>query len=107
MAVTRRSVSGVPFGASRIGHQVCGSAMIASIIRTATATMSSSGAVITGLTIGHRLELGQGTRRQGFDKPAEAHLALRAKKAVTVFGEGGKPGDEGIIESRSILGSIA
>ena len=31
MAVTRRSVSGVPFGASRIGHQVCGSAMIASI----------------------------------------------------------------------------
>ena len=45
--------------------------------------------------------------RHGFDKPAEAHLALRAKQATKVFGEGGTPSDEGIIESQLILGSIA
>ena len=45
--------------------------------------------------------------RLRLDKPAEAHLALRAKQATKVFGEGGPPSDEGIIESQSILGSIA
>ncbi len=45
--------------------------------------------------------------RHGYDKPAEAHLALRAKQAEKVFGEGGAPSDEGIIESQPILGSIA
>ena len=45
--------------------------------------------------------------RYGYDKPAEAHLALRAKQATKVFGEGGTPSDEGIIESQQILGSIA
>jgi uncharacterized protein (DUF2236 family) len=45
--------------------------------------------------------------RYGYDKPAEAHLALRAKQAHKVFGEGGKPSDEGILESQAILGSIA
>jgi uncharacterized protein (DUF2236 family) len=45
--------------------------------------------------------------RLGVDKPAEAHLALRAKQASKVFGEGGTPSDEGIIESQAILGSIA
>jgi uncharacterized protein (DUF2236 family) len=45
--------------------------------------------------------------RYGYDKPAEAHLGLRAKQANKVFGEGGKPSDEGIIESQRILGSIA
>ena len=45
--------------------------------------------------------------RYGYDKPAEAHLALRAKQATKVFGEGGTPSDEGIIESQSMLGSIA
>jgi hypothetical protein len=45
--------------------------------------------------------------RFGYDKPAEAHLALRAKQAHKVFGEGGTPSDEGIIESQPILGSIA
>ena len=45
--------------------------------------------------------------RHGYDKPAEAHLALRAKQASKVFGEGGTPSDEGIIESQPILGSIA
>ena len=46
-------------------------------------------------------------QRYGYDKLAEAHLALRAKQANKVFGEGGKPSDEGIIESQQILGSIA
>jgi hypothetical protein len=45
--------------------------------------------------------------RLGVDKPAEAHLALRAKQATKVFGEGGTPSDEGIIESQAVLGSIA
>jgi len=45
--------------------------------------------------------------RYGYDKPAEAHLALRAKQARRVFGEGGTPSDEGIIESQAVLGSIA
>jgi hypothetical protein len=49
----------------------------------------------------------QERKRYGYAKPAEAHLALRAKQANKVFGEGGKPTDEGIIESQSILGSIA
>ncbi len=46
-------------------------------------------------------------QRYGYDKPSEAHLALRAKQANKVFGEGGTPSDEGIIESQQILGSIA
>ena len=45
--------------------------------------------------------------RYGYDKPAESHLALRAKQADKVFGEGGAPSDEGIIESQAVLGSIA
>jgi uncharacterized protein (DUF2236 family) len=45
--------------------------------------------------------------RYGYDRPAEAHLALRAKQARRVFGEGGTPSDEGIIESQAVLGSIA
>ena len=49
----------------------------------------------------------RGPRALGVDKPAEAHLALRAKQAAKVFGEGGTPSDEGIIESQAILGSIA
>jgi uncharacterized protein (DUF2236 family) len=46
-------------------------------------------------------------QRYGYDKPAEAHLALRAKQSAKVLGEGGLPSDEGIIESQAILGSIA
>ena len=45
--------------------------------------------------------------RHGYDKPVEAHLALRAKQTTKVFGEDGTPSDEGIIESQPILGSIA
>ncbi len=45
--------------------------------------------------------------RLGLDRPSEAHLALRAKQARKVFGEGGEPSDEGIVESQAILGSIA
>jgi len=42
----------------------------------------------------------------GYDKPADAHLELRARQRGRVFGEGTRPSDEGIIESEPILGSI-
>lgn len=42
----------------------------------------------------------------GYDRPAEAHLALRARQAERVFGEGAAPSEEGIVESEPILGSI-
>lgn len=41
----------------------------------------------------------------GYDKPAEAHLALRARQAAKVFDEGAAPSEEGIVESEPILGS--
>jgi uncharacterized protein (DUF2236 family) len=41
----------------------------------------------------------------GYDKPAEAHLELRARQAAKVFTEGVAPSDVGIIESEPILGS--
>ncbi|RNL64856.1 DUF2236 domain-containing protein [Nocardioides marmoriginsengisoli] len=40
----------------------------------------------------------------GYDKPAEAHLELRARQAAKVFDEGVAPSEEGIIESEPILG---
>ena len=43
----------------------------------------------------------------GYEKPAEAHRALRERQAAKVFGEGGRPSEEGILESEPILGSIA
>lgn len=42
----------------------------------------------------------------GYDRPAEAHLALRARQAERVFAAGAAPSEEGIIESEPILGSI-
>jgi uncharacterized protein (DUF2236 family) len=42
----------------------------------------------------------------GYVKPADAHLDLRARQAAKVFGEGGSPSDEGIVESEPILGAI-
>ncbi|WP_232852017.1 oxygenase MpaB family protein [Nocardia acididurans] len=44
--------------------------------------------------------------RYGFDKPAEAHLSLRAKQHSRVFGEGAAPSDVGLLESQDILGSL-
>ena len=41
----------------------------------------------------------------GYDKPAEAHLELRARQAAKVFDEGVAPSEIGIIESEPILGS--
>ncbi|HSV40275.1 MAG TPA: oxygenase MpaB family protein, partial [Nocardioidaceae bacterium] len=41
----------------------------------------------------------------GYDPPARAHLALRAKQAAKVFEEGTAPSDEGIRESEPILGA--
>jgi uncharacterized protein (DUF2236 family) len=43
----------------------------------------------------------------GYDRPADAHLDLRARQAARVFGERGRPSDEGIVESEPILGSIS
>lgn len=45
-------------------------------------------------------------RRYGYDRPAEAHRALRERQAARVFGEGEAPSEEGIVESEPILGSI-
>jgi len=45
--------------------------------------------------------------RYGLDRPADAHLELRARQATRVFGEGAAPSDEGLIESQEILGSLA
>lgn len=45
--------------------------------------------------------------RYGYDKPADAHLELRARQAERVFGDGEAPTDEGIIESEAVLGHIA
>lgn len=45
-------------------------------------------------------------KRYGYDKPAEAHLALRERQAARVFGDGIAPSDEGITESEPLLGSI-
>lgn len=44
--------------------------------------------------------------RYGYDRPAEAHLELRARQASRVFGEGVAPSEEGILESEPILGSL-
>ncbi len=43
----------------------------------------------------------------GYDRPAEAHLDLRARQTARVLAEGEAPSDEGIFESQPILGSIA
>lgn len=48
----------------------------------------------------------QARDRLGYDKPAQAHLAWRAKQHQKVFGEGSAPSDEGLIESQAILGAL-
>ena len=45
--------------------------------------------------------------RYGYDRPAEAHLALRARQATRVFGEHEEPSEEGLIESQPVLGMLA
>jgi hypothetical protein len=49
----------------------------------------------------------EGRRRFGFEKPADAHHAWRAKHRERVFGLGESPSDEGLIESQALLGSLA
>jgi hypothetical protein len=44
--------------------------------------------------------------RYGYTVPAQAHLELRDRQKTRVFGDGGAPSDEGIIESQPILGSV-
>jgi hypothetical protein len=45
-------------------------------------------------------------RRYGYDKPADAHLELRARQHDRVFGEGKPPSDERLIESQACLGEL-
>lgn len=45
--------------------------------------------------------------RHGYPKPAEAHLGLRERQAVRVFGEGGRASDEGLVESQDLLGRLS
>ncbi|CAM3705849.1 oxygenase MpaB family protein [Smaragdicoccus niigatensis] len=49
---------------------------------------------------------GEGRRRYGFDKPVQAHLALRAKQHARVFADGLAPSDAGLIESQALLGRL-
>lgn len=44
-------------------------------------------------------------RLYGYEEPAKAHLALRARQAQRVFEEGEVPSDEGIVESQSVIGT--
>lgn len=43
----------------------------------------------------------------GYERPAKAHMELRAKQAERIFSKGQNPTDEGIIESQEILGDIS
>ncbi len=43
----------------------------------------------------------------GYDAPAQAHKALRAKQERRVFGEGAAPSDEGLVESETYIGSMS
>ncbi|MEY9847256.1 oxygenase MpaB family protein [Streptacidiphilus sp. MAP5-3] len=45
--------------------------------------------------------------RHGYARPAEAHLELRARQAVRVFGDNESPSDQGLVESQEILGPLA
>jgi hypothetical protein len=45
-------------------------------------------------------------RRYGYDKPAEAHRAWRARQHARVFGEDLAPSEEGLIESQAVLGNL-
>ncbi|XBB66604.1 oxygenase MpaB family protein [Nocardioides sp. WV_118_6] len=49
----------------------------------------------------------QARERYGYDKPAEAHLAWRAKQRDKVFGRGEAPSDDGLVESEPVLGRLA
>ncbi len=44
--------------------------------------------------------------RHGYPKPSEAHQEFRARQAQRVFADGGKAGDEGLIESQEVLGRL-
>lgn len=50
---------------------------------------------------------GEARQRYGYDRPAEAHLELRARQAQRVLGEHQEPSDEGLIESEPLLGKMA
>ncbi|MDX2557762.1 hypothetical protein [Streptomyces stelliscabiei] len=45
--------------------------------------------------------------RHGYAKPAEAHLAFRARQAARVFDAVEAPSDQGLTESQEILGPLS
>ncbi|MDT0200663.1 oxygenase MpaB family protein [Nocardioides sp. AE5] len=49
----------------------------------------------------------QARERYGYQRPREAHLEFRARQAERVFGNGGRPSDEGLLESQEILGPVS
>ena len=64
--------------------------------------------VLLGIPPQHPVVVSPSEARERLGRQAgRGHLALRAKQATKVFGEGGTPSDEGIMESQSVLGSIA
>ncbi|MFJ9313278.1 oxygenase MpaB family protein [Pimelobacter simplex] len=48
----------------------------------------------------------QARERYGYARPAEAHLAWRAKQHEKVFGRGEEPSDAGLVESEPVLGRL-
>ncbi len=64
--------------------------------------------VFLGVEPTHRevLTPAEARERYGYDKPAEAHLAWRAKQHARVFGAGEEPSDAGLLESEPVLGRL-
>lgn len=49
----------------------------------------------------------QARERYGYDRPRDAHREFRARQATRVFDEHQAPSDEGLEESRALLGDLA
>lgn len=70
-------------------------------------TVPVAGPVLLGIPPRDPITLtpAQARERYGYDRPADAHHALRARQATRVFNDGEQPSDEGIVESEPILGA--
>jgi hypothetical protein len=45
--------------------------------------------------------------RYGYQRPVDAQHDLRARQHARVFGQGAAPSDEGLVDSQTVLGSLA
>lgn len=65
--------------------------------------------ILLGVAPEHPVTLtpAEARERYGYEKPAEAHAAWRAKQRARVFEEGQAPSDAGLVESEPILGAMA